>query len=312
MILGNRILGVHQGPAKGPLLLAFGGIHGNEPAGVKALQKVFQMIEAEYETNPSFHFKGRMVGIAGNLLALKQEVRFIDRDLNRLWLEEVIQNKFDNPSFPEIEELQAVLKIVKEEIDQYQPQEIVVLDLHTTTAKGGIFIIPGPSPLSLKLAQEFPVPNLLGALERTTGSTLHYFNSENLGISTRSILFESGQHEDPLSIDRAIAAIIHCLKIIGCVAHRDVDNRHLQLLISYSRDLPQVCQIIEVHSIQESDGFVMIPGFKNFHPVQKGTLLANDKNGPIYAKENGYILMPHYQKQGEDGFYLVKVLTSML
>ena len=50
----------------------------------------------------------------------------------------------------------------------------------------------------------------------------------------------------------------------------------------------------------------MNEGYLNFQEVKKGEHLANDKNGPIYASEDSLILMPLYQKKGEDGFFLVK------
>lgn len=63
-----------------------------------------------------------------------------------------------------------------------------------------------------------------------------------------------------------------------------------------------------VHAIKKGDNFVMQPGYKNFQPVKKGEILATDKNGAISAQEDGLILMPLYQKQGNDGFFLVKMV----
>jgi succinylglutamate desuccinylase len=52
-------------------------------------------------------------------------------------------------------------------------------------------------------------------------------------------------------------------------------------------------------------------GFKNFDKIQYGQTLAEDKNGPIYAQSNGYLLMPLYQSQGNDGFFLVRSLENV-
>ena len=60
------------------------------------------------------------------------------------------------------------------------------------------------------------------------------------------------------------------------------------------------------HVIRADDGFVMEPGFTNFQPVERGQLLARDRRGPIRAGEAGQILMPLYQGQGTDGFFLVR------
>jgi succinylglutamate desuccinylase len=67
-----------------------------------------------------------------------------------------------------------------------------------------------------------------------------------------------------------------------------------------------VVQLIGVHKIMKNDAFKMLEGFQNFQAVRKGQILAYDKNGAIKAPENCLILMPLYQKQGSDGFFLVK------
>ncbi|MGB0432056.1 MAG: hypothetical protein ACPGLV_16395 [Bacteroidia bacterium] len=46
--------------------------------------------------------------------------------------------------------------------------------------------------------------------------------------------------------------------------------------------------------------------FLNFQKIEKGTLLATDKNGPIYCEQDCFMLMPLYQKQGSDGFFLIE------
>ena len=43
--------------------------------------------------------------------------------------------------------------------------------------------------------------------------------------------------------------------------------------------------------------------------VKKGELIAKDKNGDIFSPANGRILMPLYQKQGEDGFFIIKEIN---
>ena len=57
-------------------------------------------------------------------------------------------------------------------------------------------------------------------------------------------------------------------------------------------------------AITPADEFKMNPGFENFDVISRGQVLATNKNGEIKAKESGLILMPLYQKQGEDGFFI--------
>ena len=47
----------------------------------------------------------------------------------------------------------------------------------------------------------------------------------------------------------------------------------------------------------------MEPGFVNIHRTAEGTLLAREQDAEIRAPFDGYVLLPLYQKQGEDGFF---------
>ena len=50
----------------------------------------------------------------------------------------------------------------------------------------------------------------------------------------------------------------------------------------------------------------MEPGFRSFDPVEKGQVLAHDRHGDLRAHEDGRILLPLYQHQGLDGYFLVR------
>ncbi len=300
----NRIIGTYEGDTHGPLFIVFGGMHGNEPAGVKALDIAFKMLEVEPITNPDFEFRGRLVGIIGNLKAYKENKRYIDKDLNRCWKHSIISQPAND--LAEHEELVAILKIIHQHIDEYQPTELVVLDLHTTSSFGGIFSIVSNDPKSTTYAKALHAPVIRGFIDRLAGTTLHYFNSDQMGIPTTALTFESGQHLEALSVNRAIAAIVNCLKIIGMVDEEHIENQHDTILISYAKDLPTVVDLVSSYSIDEDEKFVMDPGFKNFQPIKKGDVLASNQHGPIVAEKDAMILMPLYQKKGDDGYFLVQ------
>ncbi|MBV6655815.1 MAG: succinylglutamate desuccinylase/aspartoacylase family protein [Mameliella sp.] len=309
----KRLIGRYTGEYKGPLLICFGGMHGNEPAGIQALTILFKLLELEPESNPDFRFKGKIVGFRGNLRAIASGARFIDCDLNRQWCPETVSRVKNTPvdqlKNEELEILELHTAVVNE-IETYQPTEVVILDLHTTTAYGGIFSIATDDPKSINIAVELHAPVITGMLNGIKGTTLHYFNTENLGIETTTVCFESGQHEETLSVNRAIAAIINCMRTIGSVRSEDVENRHDTLLIEYSRGLPKVSELIITHAIKPGDEFRMLPNYKNFQAVKQGEILAIDQNGPIKAVDDGLILMPLYQKQGDDGFFLIRAVAQ--
>lgn len=284
-------------------------MHGNEPAGVLALETVFQLLDREQIVNPGFAFKGRMIGLIGNLSAFRLQKRFMDKDLNRQWSQENIRRiLLAGPSTLENEDLEIweLLASVEAEIEEYRPERLVLLDLHTTSAAGGIFAIATDEAESIRIATGLHAPVITGMLRGIQGTTLHFFNKANFSCRTAGAAFEAGQHEDPLSVNRSIAAVINCMRSIGCVRPEDVENRHDELLIEYSKNLPKIADIIKVHHIEGEDGFKMRPGYRNFQPVRQGEVLAFDRHGEIRSPEDGLILMPLYQPQGSDGFFLVK------
>jgi len=311
--MSARVIGKYEGKERGPLLIVFGAMHGNEPAGVKALEQMFQMLNREPEQNPDFVFYGKMVGLIGNLNAYQKGKRFIKKDLNRQWTKENIE-RINNSLTADLDEedieLKALLAAIHAEINEYQPTKIVFLDFHTTTAFGGIFTIPQEVPESLAIAVELHAPVVKGLLKGIQGTTLHYFTEENFGSGTVAVTFESGQHNEPLSVNRAIAALTNCMRTIGCVEAAHIENRHDKILIDFSKGLPKIAELITIHSIQPDDDFEMVPNYKNFQTVKKGETLARDRHGEIKAMDDGLILMPLYQKQGDDGFFLIKTLEA--
>ena len=310
----KRIIGRCTGQEKGPLLICFGGMHGNEPAGVQALEMMFKMLELEPLQNPEFKFRGRLLGLRGNLRAMKAGKRFIVKDLNRQWTKENVARIKSSPIEAldaEDLEIKEILEIVESEVATYQPEKLVFLDFHTTTAYGGIFSIPTDDPESIRIAIELHAPVIKGMLKGIRGTSLHYFCKENFIPNTVAVCFESGQHEEELSVNRAIAALTSCMRTIGCVQSEHVENRHDSILIEYSKSLPQVAELVTIHAIQPNDNFRMVPNYKNFQRVKKGALLAHDKNGAILAPEDGLVLMPLYQKQGDDGFFLIKTVVDI-
>jgi len=306
----DRIIGRYTGRRHGALIIVFGAMHGNEPAGVRALDMVFHMLNVEPKQNPSFDFIGQIIGIKGNLRASKQQQRYLSKDLNRQWTAENVERVRNTPIDTlqtEDLELREILDLIDKEIEAYQPERLIVLDLHTTTAEG-IFSIATDDPQSVEIAKAMHAPVITGMLKGLRGTTLHHFCSDHFPCKTVAVTFEAGQHNDPLSTRRAIAAVINLLRSVGCVLPEDVENRHDELLINYSKDLPKLANLLHVHSIKPEDNFQMITGYTNFQSIHEGDLLAHDRRGPIHAEVDANILMPLYQQQGEDGFFLVKVL----
>jgi hypothetical protein len=110
------------------------------------------------------------------------------------------------------------------------------------------------------------------------------------------------------AIDRAEAAVWIALVAIGLVDAADVPELDLyqSRLRSGSEGLPRVVEVRYRHHIEPADGFLMDPGYVSFQPVRAGQALGRDIEGPVRAPETGRLLMPLYQKLGQDGFFIVR------
>jgi len=304
----GRVIGHYRGAEHGPLVVAIGGIHGNEPAGVRALEQLFDLLEEEPLLNPGFTFKGELLALRGNLAGLEQGKRYIDTDLNRIWHPRVPGDTHFATS--EDRELFELLAAIESAVEEAPLSELVLLDLHTTTAGGGIFSVTGDDAPSLLLAAEMSVPVIKGILSGLQGTTLHYFRGNHFATNfpVRAISFEAGEHNDPAAIELSLAATINLLRAVGCVRPEDVRTYHDTLLREAADTLPLLTELTYVHRIRRDgrDGFTMKPGFENFRKVSKGMPLATDNNGEILCPSDGYLLMPLYQKQGDEGFFLIR------
>lgn len=298
----NHLLDSLIGQGKKQLLIAIGAIHGNETAGIKAIEKVFAVLK-----NTKIPFNGTFVGLIGNLLAIEQKTRFIKNDLNRIWTIddlEFIEHEFDTKEFPEHSQLKELLKIIDDFL--YQGfEEIVLIDLHTTSANNGVFIVCKDDEKHKKMCEILHIPLVLNLDKRLNGTAMQYFWQKNI----KAFTLEGGNHYDPNSIDKMESAIWLCLAYLGCIEppifSGKIEHHNLHLM-RVAKDLPHICKIFYHHKIQEGDGFKMALGFSNFQRVKKESILASDVHGEIICPEDCYILMPLYQKQGSDGFFLIK------
>jgi succinylglutamate desuccinylase len=133
----------------------------------------------------------------------------------------------------------------------------------------------------------------------------------NRGVVTA--IFEAGQHDDPQAAERAEAAVWLALEITGVLAagSRPEVAAARRRLARESRRLPQLVEVRYRHGITHEDHFRMIPGFSTFQPVEQGQAVAVDREGDVRAPHPGLLLMPLYQSQGDDGFFIVRPVARM-
>lgn len=297
--LAERVLCDYSSGKPGPLFLIIGGMHGNEPSGVLAAQRLAQSLR-----DSPIPLRGRILALAGNLGALKRGVRFRDRDLNRMWsareLADVRAGRDDDEQ-SENAERRELLSAIESAIAAASGR-VIFLDLHSTSADGAPFSLIGDTLANRAIALRYPVPVILGLEERVEGALLEYFGERG----HIAVGFEAGEHTRIATVDCQEACIWVTLVAAGGVDQASVPRvRELYTLLRKSAaGLPGVVEIRHRHHVDADDRFVMRPGFDNFHVVQQGELLATDREGDILAPEDGLVLLPLYQGQGQDGFFV--------
>ncbi len=298
-----RILGSYGGDSPGPLVIGIGGMHGNEPAGALALQRALEILRAH-----DVPFRGKLVGFAGNRAALAQGRRYVNEDFNRVWSQERVRRIRAEVSATdttaEQREQRELLACLDDELAQRRGP-VVCLDLHTTSAAGTPFVVMGDTLLNRRFGFRLRAPVVLGLEERLESTILNHLGEQGYV----AVGFEGGQHESPAAVTTHLATIRTMLATAGCIRAEDfpLPGGGLEPRDEATDGLPPVVvEIRQHHVIRDGDDFVMEPGFTNFQPVERGQLLARDRRGPIRASESGQILMPLYQGQGNDGFFLIR------
>ncbi len=294
-----RCLGAISGPRGGPTVVITGGLHGNEPAGLFAAQKVLAELEAVRDA-----MCGTVVAFSGNRSALANGVRFVSRDLNRGWrtahldhLRDVGPDDLVSEDAEQRELHDAFIRLERES------SQLVFLDLHTTSGPTEPFVCFSDTPANRALACALSVNVVLGLEHEVDTSMLTWASSRgHVGIS-----FEAGQHEDPAACDRHVSAAWMLFVVLGVVDAHEVPGAETSRLVAERAAISsRVVEVTYRHVVEPDDEFVMLDGFEGFDWIEAGQPVARDRRGPVRAPQSGLMLMPRYQAAGEDGYFLAR------
>lgn len=298
----NRIIGERKGDSNKVLLVLVGAIHGNETEGIHAINNILHTIDEQ-----KLKINGKVIGLAGNLQAIRSKRRYLHHDLNRLWTSDFIhQLKERQPETLMAEEKEAFELIEELEHLAEEPyQKKILIDLHTTSAENGNFLVyPGES-LNDPIVRSLKLPVVVNLEKYIQGTLMLYCRA--LGFN--SIVFEGGLIGSDKSIELHTYGLWQVLTSSGLIDETHDIGLHIhyeELVGSLHNHLPQMVRVLHRHEIAPQDYFHMKPGFDNFQRVRRGELLAEDKKGLIHSPMNGYIFMPLYQNTGNDGFFIVE------
>ena len=296
----ERLIGCYEGESDGPLLIFIAGIHGNETAGVHALNEVFEILKSN---SPTIH--GSIIGLAGNIKALDKEARYIHKDLNRLWFSD--ETELGIEEYKEREELRETLNA---ELLKRNPKDVFFFDLHSTSSESPPYIMMSDTLRNRELGRVVDLPIMLGLLEHLTGMLIDV--TSRSGFPT--LLFQGGGNEQE-------ETLIHHKGFIGKLlkAKCKLDiSAFPELLVPMSRlnsfapvdEDHEFLEIAYTYKIQKNDDFEMRPGYANFQFIKKNEIVALSNRGEIRTPFSGRIFMPRYQKLGSEGFYVVKRIAA--
>lgn len=289
-----RIIGSYDSGKNGTLLFITAGIHGNEPAGMYALEKVFKIL---HEQKPEI--KGKVIGLTGNRRALQENKRFIDEDLNRTWTEENV-NSGEKNSHEKIEMFEIIAAL--EKFPEKDFTERYFLDCHTTSAPSEPYISVQDIGNNLDWAKHFPTYIIIGFSDIVKGCIDHY--ESRIGMT--GFVFEGGQHESEVSKENHEAVIWQALKYACFLDFKDLaEEPQASKMFDLKKKNAKTFQVKYRHGIENGESFTMEPRFTNFQKIKKGELLARHNDKPIYSNWDAHIFMPLYQEQGNDGFFII-------
>tara|TARA_Y100000589_G_scaffold332017_1_gene388602 strand:+ start:1015 stop:3780 length:2766 start_codon:yes stop_codon:yes gene_type:complete len=290
----ERVIGNYHSNNKKTLIFIT-GIHGNENSGLKALENFFNIIQTS-----SIKIEGSVIGLIGNLAAVKKKSRYLDEDMNRVWKEKQSKSKTKSS---EQNEMHILKKEIEKIIINKNKKNICIIDLHNTSSPNGVFAIAN-NQQEVNLAAKIGIPVITNLFTKVQGSLSSYYSKKDI----MSIVFEGGAIGDPASIKNHEAGIWKILleqKMIKLNSVPKKISNNLKIMQDFSIKKGGLFQVKYIHEINKKDDFFMIPNMKNFDKIKKHDIIGHDRKGEVKAPISGYLLMPLYQEKGKEGFYIV-------
>ena len=272
-----------KGLKKGPHLLIFGAIHGNEPCGTAGIRKCMELLG-----------NGSLPLLAGTLTlvpvcnprAFEQKKRFTEENLNRVFC------RHDHPKSYE-QRLANELTALVDECDY-------LLDLHSQSSRGQPFVFEDyEDPQTIAFARALGAAIILKGWpemyadrpDLNAGDTTGYAHAQG----KITALIECGQHEDPNGPAVAFAAIGNALAHLGMV----------NVPKSASNKISTVVRGRKVYAVP-LEGGKFTQDWQHLQDVTKGQELAVSGTGQtIKAPEDSVVILPKkWAGPGEEWFYL--------
>ncbi|KRQ11571.1 succinylglutamate desuccinylase/aspartoacylase domain-containing protein [Bradyrhizobium manausense] len=291
-----------RGPLPGARLIVLGAVHGNEPCGSIAIERILQELAC-----------GELEIIAGQLtlvpianrLAYERGTRNGDRDLNRNFAP--TSTPSDNEDF------------IANELCLLLAEHSVLIDIHSFSSQASPMVLLGadssardPQPFAFACHEEALAAHLGASralygwlatnMQRAhrRGSSIQYCKGTTdymRSVGGYAVTLECGQHADPLAPELAYKAIRNALV-------------HLRLIASETPQPKQEIELLRLYEVidrnSKKDRFAY--EWNSFDRLCLGDAIAYRSDGTaVLSPADGFIVFPNANAEpGTEWFYLAE------
>ncbi len=248
-----------------------GGVHGDDPAGVAAIEQL------RASSRPSPPIRGRLLTVIANRSAVRRGRRAIDFDLNRA---------FGSAEAHGHEA--AVAKILAPELARAD----FVLDLHSTSSSGPVFAAGAHTTRHVELCRSLGVGLYSFGWSEPRAHTMLVDEADRCGAI--GILVECGQHGAPDTVETALRCSRSALSALGMTRSAGGEP---------AAPMPRIARVGEI--VKATRGtFRLLAKYRNFDQVRKGEMVGMDGDRPWKAPADFLIMIPAQGPVGvgEDAF----------
>lgn len=252
------IVATLSGPEPGPSVVIMGSVHGDEPCGPAAFERILPTLRLK---------RGTATFVIGNPRALAAGKRFTEANLNRMFREDALLSPEKRASYEyaRSRELMPLLSGAD-----------ALLDIHSSeSAAADPFIVCGERSRAIAERMPFPIIswNWDAANVEPGGTDDFMERSGKIGIC-----IECGYDEDPSSADKAEESIRRFLALM-----RLTDD-------AVPLKVPEQKALRAVHAhIAETD-FAPVAMVPDFTEVAAGALIGTDGGREMRAPSDGYLV----------------------
>jgi succinylglutamate desuccinylase len=247
------------------------GVHGNEVCGVEALKNILPNLKIE---------KGKVFFAYGNPRAIKQNVRFTEVNLNRMFKLDSLLSDKDKQSY-EYNRAQFLKK--------YLDQADALLDVHASfTPESRRFVICEPN--AKEIVETLPFSLIVSGFDQVEPGGTDYYMNKKGGIG---ICVECGFLGDLSSTDIAEQSIMAFLQTRGHIT----GERHTTESQSYIR-------MYDLYLTQTND-FNLSKSFVDFEEIKSGQILGKDGEKEVKAMKDSVILFARNTNEAGDEAFLL-------